>query len=175
MKKKKKQRLLIPFSSLKEGKHEFDFSVGAAFFEQYEQSLVEVADLKIEVDFEKKKNLLELEINFDGSVESNCDRCMDPLSIAIDGNEYLIVKFGDDVSDDEHIMYIPDSAYELDFSDQVYELINLALPAKIAHKDEADCNKEMLEKLREYSFARTEDRDEEEIDPRWAALNKLKE
>jgi uncharacterized metal-binding protein YceD (DUF177 family) len=174
MKKKKKQRLLIPFSSLKEGKHEFDFTIGAEFFEQYEQSLVEVADVSIEVDFEKKKNLLELDITFEGKVESSCDRCMDPLSIAIEGEEFLIVKFGDKESDDEHIMYIPESAFELDFSDQVYELINLSMPAKREHEDEANCNQEMLKKLREYSAAR-ESEDEEEIDPRWAALNKLKD
>ena len=159
--------------SLKEGKHDFDFSISAEFFEQYEQSLVEVADVSIEVIFEKKKNLLELDIVFEGTVESNCDRCMDPLSIAIEGDEFLIVKFGDEESDDDHIMYIPDSAYELDFSDQVYELINLAMPAKVEHEDEEDCNQEVLEKLREYSSAR-EDEDDDEIDPRWAALNKLK-
>jgi len=172
--KKKKQRLLIPFSGLKEGKHEFDFSIGAEFFEQYEQSLVEIADVEIKVDFVKKKNLLELDIDFEGTVESICDRCSDPLSIAIVGSEFLLVKFGDDESDDEHIMFIPDSAFELDFSDQMYELINLSMPAKKKHKKEADCNQEMLKKLKEYSPERESDTDEE-IDPRWSALKKLKD
>ena len=171
--KKKKQRLLIPFSGLKEGKHDFDFSIGAEFFEQYEQSLVEIANVSVKVVFEKKKNLLELDIDFEGFIEGICDRCMDPLEIAIEGNEFLIVKFGDEESDDDHIMYIADSAYELDFSDQIYELINLAMPAKMAHEEEADCNQEMLKKIREYSSVREEEDDD--IDPRWAALNKLKE
>lgn len=170
--KKKKHRLLIPFSSLKEGKHEFDFTVDSTFFEQFEQSLVEEAEVNVHVDFEKKKNLLELAIDFSGTVGSVCDRCSDPIEIEIESEDYLIVKFGDEESTDEHIMYIPDSAYELDISDQVYQLINLALPAKIEHENEEDCDQEMINKLKEYSIVAEK---EKEVDPRWDALNKLKE
>lgn len=169
--KKKTQRLLIPFSGLKEGKHEFDFSIDAEFFEQFEQSLVEQAKIDVQIDFEKKKNLLELDIQFEGSIDSICDRCSDPLTLELSSEDYLIVKFGGEDSEDEHIMHIEESAYELDISDQIYQLVNLALPAKIEHENEEDCDQEMIKKLNEYTTAREK---EEEVDPRWDALNKLK-
>lgn len=175
--KKKKERLLIPFSGLKEGKHDFEFSIGAKFFEQFDQSLVDKAKVDLEVEFEKKKNLLELDIHFSGIVESICDRCSEKVDIPVEGNDFLVVKFGEEEGEDDHIMYIPESAYELDFSDPVYQAISLNLPAKIVHEDEADCDQEMLEKLKEYSLeAQIEKENEsEKIDPRWSALNKLKD
>ena len=145
--KKKKQRLLIPFSGLKEGKHEFDFSIDAGFFEQFEQSLIEKAKVQIDIDFEKKRNLLELDIRFQGEVESTCDRCSDPMEISISNEDYLIVKFGDEESTDEHIIYISDGAYELDISEQIYQMVNLALPAKIEHEKEEDCDQGFLPKV----------------------------
>ncbi len=169
--KKKKQGLLIPFSSLKEGKHQFDYSIDAAFFEQYEQSLVHEAQIDVFVDFEKKRNLMEMDISFNGKIGSICDRCSDPFELEIDGEDYLIVKFGEEESIDEHIIYISDSAYELDLSDQVYQLVNLALPAKIEHEKEEDCDQEMIKKLQEYSISEEK---EDKVDPRWEALNKLK-
>lgn len=171
--KKKKQRLLIPFSGLKEGKHEFDFSIDAAFFEQFEQSLVQEAKIDVLIDFEKKINLLEVDVHFSGEIESTCDRCSDPLSLHISYDDYLIVKFGDDESTDEHILYISDGAYELDLSEQIYQMVNLAIPAKIEHENEEDCDQEMINKLREYSNSGEKEIDDE-VDPRWAALNKLK-
>jgi len=170
--KKKKQRLLIQFSGLKDGKHEFDFSIDAAFFEQFEQSLVHQAKMKVDVEFEKKKTLFELQIHFEGEIESICDRCSDPLNIEIEDSDYLIVKFGEEESIDEHIMYIEDSAYELDISEQIYQMVNLALPAKIEHETEDDCDQEMIKKLQEYSISQEKN---EEVDPRWEALNKLKD
>jgi uncharacterized metal-binding protein YceD (DUF177 family) len=171
--KKKKQRLLIPFSSLKDGKHEFEFSINAEFFEQFDHSLVNDGNVEIEIDFENKPNLLELSIRFDGNINTTCDRCSDPLEIPIEGDEFLVVKFGDDESIDDHIMYIPDNAYELDISDQIYQMVNLSLPVKVEHINEEDCDPEMIQKLREFSGLSQKEK-EDQLDPRWDALNKLK-
>lgn len=171
--KKRNQGLLIPFSGLKDGKHQFEFTIDAEFFEQFEQSLVKDARIEILVDFEKKINLLELDIHFKGEIETVCDRCSDPLELKVDETDYLIVKFGEEESIDEHILFISEGAYELDIRDQIYQLVNLALPAKIEHEKEEDCDQEVIKKLKEYSRA-AEKENETEVDPRWDALNKLK-
>lgn len=174
MMKKKKQRLLIPFSGLKEGKHQFDFQIGAEFFEQFDQSMIDQADINVAVDFEKKKNLLEVDLSFEGTIDSSCDRCSDPVQVELADDDYVLVKFGEEESNDEHIIYIPDSAHELDLSDLTYELVCINLPAKIAHESEEDCDQEMIKKLQELSIENKKEETEGEVDPRWADLAKLK-
>jgi uncharacterized metal-binding protein YceD (DUF177 family) len=169
--KKKKHGLIIPFSGLKEGHHQFDFDVNEKFFEQFEYSIIQNAEIHIEVALEKKSNLLNLEFQMNGQIHSNCDRCTEPVSIKVNGNEELIVKFGEESYEQtDEIKIIDNSAYELDVTDEVYEYIHLLLPNKIVHKKLADCNQEIIEKLEELSYKK----EQEETDPRWAELEKLK-
>ncbi|MEQ8908390.1 MAG: DUF177 domain-containing protein [Vicingaceae bacterium] len=171
--KKKKQRLIIPFSGLKLGTHRFEFEIDPTFFEQFEYSIIQDAEVNVEVDFVKKATLFEIELAIDGIYHSACDRCNDPLDIILKGKEELIVKFGDGTYDEtDEIKIIPHEAYELDLTNEIYQFIHLMLPNKVAHEDIDDCNPDVIQKLEEINQGK-EDK-EENIDPRWAALKKLK-
>jgi len=172
MMKKKKQQLIIPFVGLKEGKHQFEFEIDSAFFEQFEFSIIKKANFKIFIDFEKKPSLFNLEFKLDGTIYSNCDRCNDELAFHATGEEELIVKIGDETYDEtDEIKVISTSEYELDLTKEVYEYIHLLLPTKLVHDKIADCNQEVIEKLNQLN-TKTEST---EIDPRWSALSKLKD
>jgi uncharacterized metal-binding protein YceD (DUF177 family) len=169
---KEKRNLIIPFVGLKEGMHHFDFEVDSTFFEQFEFSIIQKANFKIKVDFEKKKNLFNLHLKLKGTINSFCDRCNDPVEIKTKGEEDLIVKFGEDKFDEtDEIKIISSSDFELDLSQEVYQFIHLLLPNKVQHKKLKDCNQEVVEKLVELSSRK----EKEEADPRWAALKKLKD
>lgn len=169
----KKQQLIIPFSGLKEGLHQFNFDVDSAFFEQFENSIIEHAEMHIDVDFLKKRNMLQLNFSIRGVIHSHCDRCTDPIDIDVSGEEELIVKFGEeDFEQTDEIKIISPAAYELDISKEVYEYIHLLLPTKIVHTKESDCNQEVVAKLKELSNKKE---DTEDTDPRWAALLNLKD
>lgn len=171
----KKQQLIIPFSGLKEGLHQFDFDVDSAFFEQFENSIIESAEVHIDIDFLKKSNLLQLNFSIRGVVHCICDRCTDPLDLNVSGEEELIVKFGEeDFEETDDIKIIPPASYELDVSKEVYEYIHLLLPNKIVHEKESDCNQEVVAKLKELSTQNKKE-NTEDTDPRWAALLNLKD
>lgn len=169
---KKKQKLIIPFVGLKEGSHQFEFEIDSTFFEQFDYSIIEKGDFEIKVDFEKKTNLFNLQFNLKGNVVSACDRCTEPMSLELKGEEKLIVKFGEDAfNETDEIKIISSGEHELDLTSDVYEFIHLLLPNKIEHENEKDCNQEIIEQLKKLTTKTTN----EEIDPRWAALSKLKD
>ena len=174
--KKKIQRLIIPFSGLKLGLHYFDFEITSEFFEQFDYSLIKDATANIEVAFNKKTTLLELEIQLQVWVNTYCDRCNDPIEIELNGSENLIVKFGSEsYSETDEIKIISIDDYKLDITAEVYEFIHLLLPSKVVHEKIEECNPKVIAKLKEFDLEEKESNPSETVDPRWAELEKLKQ
>ncbi len=95
------------------------------------------------------------------------------MEIELDGEEELIVKFGDGsfAEQTDEIITIPPSEHEIDISHFVYEFIMLSVPQAHSH-EEKDCNPEVIKTLKKLSVK--EEEQKEEIDPRWAALKNYK-
>jgi len=168
--KTKRIELIIPFSSLKDGFHHFEFEIDNKFFEQFEYSIIKDGEVEIKIEFEKRKTFFKLHFNIEGAIHSLCDRCSDELSIAINGEENLIVKFGKETIDhSEEIKIIAESDYELNLSNEIYEFVHLLLPKKIVHENLNNCNRDVLEKLQELS----QKEKNTDFDPRWEKLNNL--
>jgi uncharacterized protein len=170
--------MIIPFSGLKEGSHEFEFQVGNKFFEDYESSEVKKGDLFVYLKLIKSSELLILEFHIKGTAIVICDRCLDDLEIPVDCRNKLYVKFGlfpEEQSDE--VVVISQEDDEIDVSQFVYEYINLSLPYRKVHPEDSNgvstCNKEMVEKLKEYSSKSSNK--EIESDPRWDSLKNFLE
>lgn len=163
------KEFLIPFSGLKTGKHEFEFKIGHEFFEAFDQALLEDAELDVKLILEKMETMLILNLHAKGFTEVPCDRCGDLFKLPLESSERVIVKFGDEAFEqtDEIIVLKPEE-HEIDISQRIYEMIVLNLPNKRVHKKLSDCNQEVLKKLNEINSS------EDDIDPRWEALKKLK-
>lgn len=167
----KSQDLIIPFVGLKEGVHEFKFQIDKTFFKQFEYSIIQDASLKVKLLFEKKKTMFNLSFKIKGEIFTDCDRCGDPLTIKVKGEEDLIVKFGyEDYNETDEIKIISENEYELDLADSIYEFAHLLLPSKKTHKKKEDCNPDVIEQLKQLNIKK----ETESIDPRWDALSKLK-
>lgn len=170
--KNRKNRIIIPFSSLKNGIHEFNYTLDSTFFDQFDYSMIKEATVEIVVQFEKRKTFFKLAFEIMGSVDSACDRCNDTLKISIDGIEHLLVKFGnEDEEQPTEIKIIPENAYELDITEDIYEFTHLQLPAKIEHKSIVDCNPIIIKKLNSLQ----KNKESTEVDPRWSKLQELNE
>ncbi|NNK80481.1 MAG: DUF177 domain-containing protein [Flavobacteriales bacterium] len=157
----------IPFRGLKEGIHQFEFRLDGAFFEEFENEELIDSSFSIDLELDKKPTFLELRFDFEGEFKTECDRCMEGLTLPINGSRDLIAKENGDM-DDEDIICIGMNDTEVDLSRVFYEAIVIALPLKRAH-EESDCDPEVLNDLDTYSRS-----DSEEMDPRWEALKKLK-
>ena len=167
----------IPFVGLKIGSHQFDYQIDNTFFEHFEYDEFHKADVKVDLELEKKSTLLDLHFQFNGTVNVNCDLTNEPYDQPISGNFDLVVKFGQEYNDEEEdLLILPHGSYEVDVAQYIYESIVLAVPAKRVHPGVADgtLKSEALDKLEELSLNnQTEQSDEDQTDPRWDDLKKL--
>ena len=122
-----------------------------------------------------------LDFEIEGKVEVMCDRCTDDFFIDIKAEDELIYRFGDEDLGDEKVIVIYPNEIEINIEHPVYEFISLALPSRRLHETKEDCNQDMLKEINNYLLVEDENSEEvkdssenEEIDPRWSALNKLK-
>ena len=72
---------------------------------------------------EKKETMMIGEFTVNGTVNTVCDRCNDPIEVPIEGDYRIVYKFGEEVSDDENLIVLDPDAYELNIADQLYEFI----------------------------------------------------
>ncbi|WP_347923285.1 DUF177 domain-containing protein [Pontimicrobium sp. SW4] len=174
---KKLKEFIIQFIGLKQGEHNFEYKIENKFFNHFEYDEFNDANLDVKVVLNKKTTLLELHFIVSGTVNINCDLTNEPFDQVIENDFNLVVKFGNEYNDEnEEILIIPHSEYEVDISQYIYELIVLSVPFKRVHPGVIDgtLNSEILNKLEELSPKSLDEKTEnEDIDPRWNTLKKL--
>lgn len=172
---KQSKEFLIPFVGLKIGKHQFEYRVTKAFFEDFDYDDFDNCDIKVHVVLEKKSTMLELDFRHSGTVHVPCDLTGEPFDLPVKGKLHLVVQFGDAFNNDnEELLVLPHGEHQIDISQYVYEMIVLSVPQKRVHPGVKDgtLQSPALEKLDELSVREAE-KTEEETDPRWDSLKKL--
>jgi len=164
----------IQFVGLKEGKHQFDYSIDNKFFEAFNYDEFESSSIKVTLNFVKKSTFFELVFTTEGTVEVPCDVTNELYHQEIDSELPLVVKFGPEFNDDnEEILILPHEAYEFNVAQFIYEMIVLAVPNKRVHPKVLDgtMESEALNKLKELQIK--EEKTVENTDPRWDKLKNL--
>ncbi len=180
----KKSEYVIGFSSLLDGKHDFHYKIGNEFFEHFDYSDIEGADLTLDLLLEKKPNMLIVTLKTEGSIKVMCDKCTDSFDYPVAGEDEVIYKFTEEELDDEKIISILPNEIEIDMTIPIFEFASLLLPSRRIHP-EGECNEEMLKEIDNYLMVESDnveeetDNDQEEpedndIDPRWSQLKNLK-
>ena len=165
-----KEDTTIRFSGLKPGVYNYGFTLADEFFEAWENDEIEGGNVKIDVKMERRDQLLLLEFTLRGEVEVLCDRCLGRLTVPIEGREHLTVSFSDTATtDDEEQAILPEDASNIDLAQWLYEYVAVRIPLLHAHPD-GECDPETVK----YLSDNTRQRPDDEIDPRWDALKKLK-
>lgn len=163
-----KRYFVIPFEGLSEGLHHYSFEISDSFFEKFEGSAIEKGTFNVNLEMDKRSNMLVLQFDISGEAFIECDVCSDPLTVSLATKERLILKPGIEGEEISHeIVHIPESAYEIDVENFIYEFISLALPLKNVHK-EGQCNPDAIELLNQLNAPENETRD-----PRWDQLNNI--
>ncbi|ACU06005.1 MULTISPECIES: YceD family protein [Pedobacter] len=169
----------IPFTGLKIGKHQFDFEIDNSFFDAFEYSLVKKGNLKAEVELDKQETMLILHFRISGTIVLDCDKCLAEFGAPINIQERQIVKFAEDEleSDDLEIIVLSKKESEIDISELIYEFITVSVPyIKICEENGTGvkCDQEMIARLESLAVGSKQEEEEQNDDPRWAALKKLK-
>ncbi|MGB5667948.1 MAG: DUF177 domain-containing protein [Maribacter sp.] len=172
----KQKEFNIPFSGLKQGKHEFDYRVDNKFFESFGYNEFNDASIALHVVLNKMSTMMELELQAEGSVNVDCDTTSEPYDQEIYSTLELVVKFGDEYNDEnDEILIIPHGEHQLNIAQYVYEMLVLAVPQKRVHPGVLDgtLESEALRKLEELHPKETRD-NKVDNDPRWDELKKLR-
>jgi uncharacterized protein len=166
---------IIPFKGLTDGEHEFQFELGKPFFDEHE--LLEARDGNIEfmITVVKKPTMLLIDVSMSGTLNIQCDRCLEYFDFPVDYESNFIVKFSDEPEEStDEIWILHSNDHEIDFNQYFFDSVALSLPLQKTHPDDADgslgCDREMLKLINKHSLP--DYGKEDGLDKRW---NKLKD
>lgn len=162
---------IIRFKGLKEGIHNFKFAINKEFFMKFDALEARDGTVEVIANLIKRSEFLTLDILIKGTVEVQCDRCLEYFNYPIEYSSILVVKFSENSSEqsDDMIILNPNDN-ELNLTHHIYEFISLAIPYRKIHPESADgkslCKSDMLQRIREFEVKQ----DEEAIKTNWEKL-----
>ena len=160
----------IPFVGLKPGKHEFQMRVDPEFFACFPHSDVDQVHGEVLVELDKLDTTMTLRLELAAQLTAPCDRCLEDVSISLQGSDRISVRFGDETLMEDELWILGTKEYELDVAQAIFQLVHLSKPRRLIHEKEEDCDLDMTE----WQDDSTDDGDDtKDIDPRWAALKGL--
>jgi uncharacterized metal-binding protein YceD (DUF177 family) len=167
-----KKQYIVKFAGLPVGTHEFEFEINGTFFEQFADSEITKADIKVVIILLKQNNVMQMEFEINGTVNLSCDRCLIDYDFPVEATEKLMVKFGNPDDSNDEIIVVNESDGGADVSHYLFEYITLALPSRRVPceiDEDFECDYETLAKLNDNTV-----QEEEKTNPVWDKLNKLK-
>jgi uncharacterized metal-binding protein YceD (DUF177 family) len=161
----------ISFSGLKDGHHHFGLELAQDFFEATGEEEFLGGQVHVDVDLDKSATMLVTHIHTQGTVTVSCDRCNTPMAMAVDGAQRQIFALGGEEGlDDEELVSLPADAHQVNLTHYIYECLRLAMPLRHVHA-EGQCDPDAERALARLA---TDTEHAPDPDPRWAALQQLK-
>ncbi len=154
----------INHHALSVGTHSFEWSFGDEMFENCtEESGIFGGEGKIHIDLKKGANLMEAQVEIEGVVRCECDRCMGECEQGVEYDGTVIIKSAYDKGEyDGDIIWIDPSDDALDMEQWLFESIVLSLPMQRMHSSREECDPEAMKYLSEGVVENEEDDDFEE-------------
>ncbi len=168
----------INIQGLEEKVHTFEFEGDERFFGAFEQSFITSGHFKAIVRLNKNSAFIQLNFDIRAVLELTCDRSLELFDEEVQVSEKYIYKFGDryeEISDE--IEMIPYGADTINIAQHIYDFIGISLPMKKLHprfRNEDIDEDGLLVYTSEKEQEPIEELIEQNIDPRWAALSKLR-
>ena len=163
----------IDLKALPQGITSYEYKLNDDFFKAIDAPGVQRGELSSSLSVNRTDDFYELNFHTVGTIHIPCDICLEDMEQSIATDDRLIVKFGDEYSEDDDMVTVAEDEGILDVSWIIYEFIELNIPIKHVHAP-GKCNPAMIDVLNEHSAARSGEENEDAIDPRWATLLKLK-
>lgn len=163
----------IDLKALPQGASILEFKLDDSYFKAIDAPDIQRGELSSSLSISRTDDFFELNFHTEGIVHIPCDICLDDMEQSIETDDRLLVRFGEDYSEEDDLVIVTENEGILDVAWFIYEFIALNIPIKHVHAP-GKCNPAMIEMLQEHSAARSGEEEEETVDPRWAALLKLK-
>lgn len=165
----------IDLKGLEEGDTKLVFHLDDSYFEAIDAPEVQRGELRTDLSIHRVGGFFELDFHTVGTIQVPCDLCLEDMAQSIDTRNKLVVKFGEDYIEDDDLVTVPENEGVVDVSWFIYEFVELAIPFKHAHES-GECDPAMLQLLKAHSATEGAhgDNAEDNMDPRWAGLEKIK-
>lgn len=169
----------IPYTGLGLGQHAFDFRLDEAFFQTFDPEGLVDADITAETVLDRFDEMMHYDVRVTGTVQAACDRCNAPMTVDIECRTRYVIQFGSDThKTDDDILVLGPQEHLLDVREFLYETTMLGMPLRRVHGNIDDCDPQVVQWLTgSVDHAPDEEVQEEkkenDIDPRWAALKGL--
>ena len=171
----------IPFVGLKSGVHQFNYELDDKFFAEKGAQDFTNAHATVNLYLEKNTGFMLLKFEVGGKADVTCDRCGNPLTMDLWDEFKMLVKLVDNPNEmneqeeDPDVYYISRTESHLHVGDWLYEFALLSIPLqRMCSKEQMggpQCNREVLEKLKEMESRHSENN----ANAIWKGLDKFKE
>ena len=162
---------------------EYEYQLDNQFFADLDAFEVQKGQVNVSLKVRKTSGVYQLDFHTEGKVIVICDRCLDEMEQEIESDDRLRVKLGDEFSEMDDMVVVPEEDGYINVAWFIYEFIALSIPMKHVHAP-GKCNKDMVNKLSKHLRVKgdeeeglddIEDASDEsrEIDPRWNELKKI--
>lgn len=167
----KYNHLTLDFTHPPKQTESYSFHLGDDFFDEVEATELLGGDVDLVLTVAPlTANRFKLTFGYSGIVSVECDRCLAPMELDVEAEEYVEVILGsalDDENDEEITLDAQDPVY--DFSWIAYELLALSLPSIRVHEDISECDPEVVSHL-EMEPPTENNQCDSMCDPMWAEL-----
>ena len=137
---------IIELSKLEIGNYSFEYELDSAYFQSVEKSEVLGGNVQAKAELALRARDFDLRIKVGGVVQVTCDRCLDPMDVAVDAEDDMEMDEGTEMLDLEWL---------------AYELVIVNLPLVHSHQP-GGCNPMMDALLQDHLCTTMEDDDTDE-------------
>lgn len=164
---------IIPISGLNLGIHQYKITVNDRFFTAVQSDEIQNGDFDVSLIIDKKPKTVLINISIDGTIQTNCDRCLANIALPIQGEQTYAFKFVEELEetdDDEELVILDRNTTEIDLAEYIYETIGLSIPMIKTY----DCESEENKPCDETTLKHLElQEDEQEGNPVWDILKNI--
>lgn len=161
--------LKVSLKQLEEDVTEFSYVLDDAFYQSLDQTDIKGGSVQAKVIIKKVVDAFDVTLLQEGEIWIECQRCLENMPWTIDCADHLVVKYGDDPTEETDELVVLAEQDLFDIGWYLFEFAALTIPICPVHPD-GECNEEMEAKLREYAPG---EKNEDAIDPRWEQLKSL--
>ncbi|MDP5171864.1 MAG: DUF177 domain-containing protein [Bacteroidia bacterium] len=173
------QQYSLDIAMLVPGKQAESFSLDRAFFEHFDFGLSQDGNVKAELEIVRYPQHFDVVFHIKGNVKVECDRCLEPYDQPIDSTNRIIYSYDPNQQfEDTEVIQINEEDSEIPVAQDLYDFVHVSLPLRrVPSKKIHICDPSVLAVLGLDANGKPlpKEESEDDIDPRWEALKKLKD
>ena len=166
----------LPIQGLKNGIHKYNYVLDGSFFKEFEASPINSCEIEVEVELDKRSDMMVFHAILTGWMDTTCDRCSAGIEMPMEGEHDLFVKYSEEKEeDDDEVVFISREMPSFNLAKYLYEFAVLSLPISNTYDCENDeirpCDMDVLKYLEGLDTSKDNDTPDESI---WDALKDIK-